>query len=162
MSVRLFCAVRFEKGIIAQNLIKHKEMKRLLFAVMAIAAVVFTGCSKDDEGGFDYDKNQVYGTWRVTHVDLGEGYVDVVGTIYEDVFDPTYITFNSNGTFSTHGYFGAASGTYTMKGKTITTYLDGEELFGYDILSLSGDIGEAEMYDVDDPSDRVRMRLGKQ
>jgi hypothetical protein len=47
VSVRLFCAVRFDAGTIAKNLITNKEMKKIMFAVMAIATLAFAGCEKD-------------------------------------------------------------------------------------------------------------------
>jgi hypothetical protein len=90
-----------------------------------------------------------------THAYLNGGYLNVVGTIYEDIFEPIYITFNPNGSYSGSGEFGYGSGTYKASGKTIVTYIHGQEYARYDILSLSNTAAEAEMYSKDTPAQRL-------
>ena len=55
------------------------------------------------------------------------------------------IKFNSDGTYSGRGYFGNGSGTYTAKGKTIITYVNGKEYLRYEVKSLSNNIAELSM-----------------
>ena len=48
------------------------------------------------------------------------------------------ITFYEGGKFYGSGYLGNGSGTYTVSGKTITTYVNGKEYAVYTVNSLSG------------------------
>ena len=77
------------------------------------------------------------------------------------VFKPTYITFNTNGTYSARGFFGDGSGTYKAKGKTITCFIDGTEYLKCDILSLSGTQCELKMYE-SGSSSSIKIRWEKQ
>jgi hypothetical protein len=128
---------------------------------MAVTVLALAGCSKDNEPGFDYDVNLIHGTWRVSHAYLNGGYVNVVGTIYEDVFEPTYITFNADGSYSGEGEFGYGAGTYKASGKTIVTYIGGKEYARYDIISLSETAAEGEMYHSDNPTERLKFKVSK-
>ena len=101
-------------------------MKKLIFAVMAIATLAFAGCKKEEDG-FDYDKNVIYGTWEIVK------YNDLKWTL-----EKTTATFNPDGTYYGRGYFGTGRGTYTMSGKRITCYVGGEVYLWYDIVSISG------------------------
>ena len=47
------------------------------------------------------------------------------------------ITFNSDGTYRGEGYLGNGSGTYSLHGKTITTYVDGKVYLTYTVKDLS-------------------------
>lgn len=103
---------------------------------MAIA-----GCSDDNSAtGFNYDLETLYGTWRITEVQQQDGsFFDVTTSIAELVFEPTYATFNADGTYSGRGAFGTGSGTYKAEGNTIYTYIGGVEYLRYEVKSLSGD-----------------------
>ena len=48
------------------------------------------------------------------------------------------ITFYEGGKFYGSGYLGNGSGTYTVSGKTITTYVSGKEYAVYTVNSLNG------------------------
>lgn len=123
-------------------------MKKFLFACITcmIAGIAFVGCSKDNSSKFDYDLDLLYGTWRMTHIMQSNGdYFDVTTPVGEIAFEPTYATFNPDGTYSGHGEFGNGSGTYSASGKTITTYVDGEEYLKYYVLSLDGSNAELEL-----------------
>lgn len=117
-------------------------MKKTLLALLSIS-LIFISCSSDDKSDFDYDLNTLYGTWDITHVDMGTGYQDI--TTIESV-GTAYATFNSNGTFSGGGSFGAGSGTYKAEGKRITCYIGGLEYAYYDIISLTGTTCELDMH----------------
>ena len=52
--------------------------------------------------------------------------------------DDEDITFYEGGKFYGSGYLGNGSGTYTVSGKTITTYVSGKEYAVYTVNSLSG------------------------
>lgn len=141
-------------------------MKNLLLTAIAIIGVVFafSGCSKDDElqNGFDYPLETLYGTWRVTHVEQKDGTMfDITTSTAERFFEPTYATFNDDGTYSGRGYFGNGSGTYKAQGKTITCFVDGTEYLKYDVLSLSGTQCELKMYESGSTSS-IKIRCRKQ
>ena len=136
-------------------------MKKILL-LMVLSAMIFFGCKKEDNNssGFDYDIKLLYGKWRTTHVELSDGsYLDVTSSIAESVFKPTYSTFNLDGTYSISGYFGNFSGTYKTEGKTIITYVSGEEDVRYDVLSLSGISAELYMYDNEDADAAINMKI---
>ena len=48
------------------------------------------------------------------------------------------ITFNKDGSYYGRGALGNGGGTYTVSGKTIKTYIDGELYGTYYVKSLSG------------------------
>lgn len=112
-----------------------KKISTLSLMLMLLFAV---GCSKDDEvDNFDYSMDTLYGTWRITHVEQNDGSMfDVTTALAEKVFEPTYATFNKNGTYTGKGFFGNGAGTYKAKGKTLTCYIDGEVFLMYDVLNL--------------------------
>lgn len=122
-------------------------MKKILSILILISSFLFSGCS-DDDNKFDYDINLLIGKWRVTHVEQKNGsYLDVTTTIAESVFDATYATFYSDGTYSGTGEFGDGFGTYEAEGKTIITYVQNEEYLRYDILNLNETECELRMYE---------------
>lgn len=154
-------STRFIQHCRDEQRINYKNRMKTKLLMMVAAVLALAGCSKDDEPGFDYEISLIHGTWRVSHAWLNGGYLNVVGTIYEDVFEPTYITFNSDGSYSGEGEFGYGSGTYKASGKTIVTYIGGEEYARYDILSLSENTAEAEMYHSNSPTDRLKFKVSR-
>lgn len=109
--------------------------------------MALVGCSEDDEHQvFNYDLEMLYGTWRVTEIEQSDGsFFDVTTTVGEMVFEPTYATFNEDGTYSGRGFFGNGSGTYKAVGNTIYTYVDGEEYMRYEVISLAGNKAHLKM-----------------
>ena len=139
-------------------------MKKFIFACIAcfIAGIAIVGCSKDNSSKFDYDLDLLYGTWRITHVMQSNGhYLNVTSSLAESVFEPTYATFNPDGTYSGRGEFGNGFGTYTTAGRTITTYVDGEEYLKYDVLSLNGSEAELEVYQTGSEG-AIKIKVAKQ
>lgn len=121
-------------------------MKKIFASlVLIVFTVTFSSCEKDS---FNYDLNSLYGKWRITHVDTGDGsgYFDITTIYAEPIFGKTYATFNPDKTYYGSGYFGTGSGTYTAIDNTITTYIDGEEYYKYDVISFSGSQCELKMY----------------
>lgn len=124
-----------------------KHFKNLsLLLLCTVMSLSFTACSKDDEPKFDYDINQIVGTWVVTDVNLGSDYVSWF-------MERTSATFNANGTYSGRGYFGYGNGTYKAEGKTIITYIGGKEYLRYDVIRLSGNTCELRMYQTGSDAD---------
>lgn len=126
-------------------------MKKFLIILSAIIGLTTfqTSCKKDnsDPQRFEYSLETLHGTWRITHIETKEGAMfDITTSIAEMSIEPTYATFNSDGTYSGRGYFGNGKGTYRAVGKTITCYIDGTEFMKYDVLSLNGNTCELRMH----------------
>ena len=121
-------------------------MKKYLFNLMALMMVAvlsvgMSSCSKDDDGDdFNYPKESLYGTWKISEVKMSES-----GSYISWPMKTTTATFNSDGTYSGSGYFGNGSGTYTAKDNTITTYVSGKVYIVYTVLSLNGSTSELKM-----------------
>lgn len=111
-------------------------MKKVFSLMLLLATIMvsFTACS-DDKDEPDDIKSQIIGTWDATSVKFSDtDWVDITSR-------PSLalsITFNSDGSYYGHGALGNGSGTYTVTGKTIKTYVDGELYGTYYVKSLSG------------------------
>jgi len=109
--------------------------------MVTILFVGISSCSKDDDdNGFNYPKESLYGTWRMSEVKMSES-----GSYVDWPMKATTATFNSDGTYSGSGYFGNGNGTYTAIGNTITTYVNGSVYIVYTVLSLNGSTAELKM-----------------
>lgn len=120
-------------------------MKKYFYNLMtlmmvAVLSVGVSSCSKDDDDDFNYSKESLYGTWKISQVKMSES-----GSYVSWPMKATTATFNSDGTYSGSGYFGNGSGTYTAKGNTITTYVSGNVYIVYTVLSLNGSTAELKM-----------------
>ncbi len=113
-------------------------MKKIIsLMLMTVLSVCLTSCSKNEVnlGTFDYPLEDLFGTWKVTMIHV-EGSAKWI--VVDDY--PEYsmsITFNSDGTYRGEGYLGNGSGTYSLHGKTITTYVDGKVYLTYTVKDLS-------------------------
>lgn len=107
-----------------------EKIKRLfLLMAILIPAIAFTACSDDDKD--EPTLNDIVGTWKLSQVSTdGETYI-------EWPYKTTTATFKSDGTYSGRGYFGNGSGTWKQNGKTIITYVGGEEFMRYEVKELS-------------------------
>lgn len=107
-----------------------EKIKRLfLLMAILIPAIAFTACSDDDKD--EPTLNDIVGTWKLSQVSTdGETYI-------EWPYNTTTATFKSDGTYSGSGYFGNGSGTWKQNGKTIITYVGGEEFMRYEVKELS-------------------------
>lgn len=118
-------------------------MRNIIILFLAITTLV--GCSKDKDGDQLVDnpyKTKVIGTWELTHFN------QIPITSLPEVFNkPTTITFTTSGSYSSEGAFGSESGTYTISGNIVKTYVDNELFISYEIISLKDGIAEAKMID---------------
>ena len=103
-------------------------MKKILIALAVLPLLAFVSCSSDDdekintpEIDFAHNIELLYGEWRATGVELGEIVIDLTVTNEEgeEIFAPTYVSFAKDGSFSSKGLIGEATGEYTTKDKTI-------------------------------------------
>ena len=132
-------------------------MKKVLFALAILPLLAFVSCSSDDdekvktpEIEFDYNIELLYGQWRATSVEgVTEDPIDLttVGEDGEPIFDPTYITFEKDGSYSSVGLIGEATGEYTAKGKTIVaaTGKDKGNKMSFEMTSLNAETSKVEI-----------------
>lgn len=118
-------------------------MKKIfsLMLLMATLMVFIPSCSKDDDEPNDI-KTQMIGTWDATSVKFSDSdWVDITN-------HPSLalsITFNKDGSYSGRGALGNGSGTYTVSGRTIKTYIEGELYGTYYVNSISGNKAELKL-----------------
>ena len=102
--------------------------------LLATLMVFLPACS-DDKDEPDDIKAQIIGTWDATSVKFSDtDWVDISN--YPSM--ALSITFNKDGSYYGSGALGNGGGTYTVSGKTIKTYIDGELYGTYYVKSLSG------------------------
>ena len=123
-------------------------MKKILFA-LAIMPFLIVACSSDDDKtpviDFDYNIQMLYGEWRATSIEgVGEEAIDLTTPEIEAIAEPTYVTFNKDGSFSSKGVLGEGTGTYTTKGKTIMA-LVGEKKLNLNMTSLEANTSKVEI-----------------
>ena len=102
-------------------------MKKYLFILLTlvVTSFAFVSCSSDDDDDNQYT-SAIVGTWKLTEVRMSE-----TGSYITWPFKTTYASFDSDGTYYGYGYFGTGSGTWSLKGNTIKTYVDGKLYVSY-------------------------------
>ena len=112
-----------------------------LMLLLATMMVFLPSCSKDNDEPEDI-KTQMIGTWDATSVKFSDSdWVDI--TNYPSM--ALSITFNKDGSYSGRGALGNGSGTYTVSGRTIKTYVGGELYGTYYVNSVSGNEAELKL-----------------
>lgn len=121
------------------------KLRFMLFAVI-LSAMTVVSCSKDDSVGIDdmiggvKIGEAIVGTWVLTDVKMKE-----TDSYISWVYKPTYASFNSDGTYYGSGYFGTGEGKWSMKGKIINTYIDGQLYVSYEVISVTATNAELKM-----------------
>ena len=115
-------------------------MKKQLFLLLTlvVATVAFVSCSNDDDDN-QYNSD-IVGTWKITEVKTSQS-----GSYIAWPFKTTYASFKSDGTYYGSGYFGNGSGTWSIKGNTVNTYVGGELYASYEIISVTSTTSELKM-----------------
>ena len=114
-------------------------MKKHLFLLLAlvVTSFAFVSCSDDDDNQYN---SAIVGTWKITEVKTSQS-----GTYINWPFKTTYASFKSDGTYYGSGYFGNGSGTWSIKGNTVNTYVDGDLYASYEIISVTSTTSELKM-----------------
>jgi hypothetical protein len=134
-------------------------MKKLLSMMLIMASFVcFTACSDDEEEGFNYPMETLYGTWEGTDVYANGKWYDITSWVFSDM--QFSITFYSDGTYYGRGYFGNGSGTYSASGNTIRTYVNGKPYYQYEVKSLTNDKAHLSM-GVEGSSEKLEIKVRK-
>jgi len=120
-------------------------MKRFItLLAIIIASTVISSCQKEDAWTFNYPKETLCsGTWQGKAVNASGYWIDITSSAYSKF--QFSIRFNTDGTYYGKGYFGTGSGTYKATGNTITTYVDGELFYTYEVISMTGNEAELTM-----------------
>ena len=115
-------------------------MKKQLFLLLTlvVATVAFVSCSNDDDDN-QYNSD-IVGTWKITEFKTSQS-----GSYIAWPFKTTYSTFKSDGTYYGSGYFGNGSGTWSIKGNTLNTYVGGELYASYEIITVTSTTSELKM-----------------
>lgn len=109
-----------------------KLLSLLTLAFICICALSLTSCSDDDD---DIKTENVVGTWVTTAAQKSDGtWVDITLPSLK-----AYASFKSDGTYRGWGSLGNGHGTWKLKGKTLTTYVDNEVYITYKDIVLNGD-----------------------
>lgn len=109
-----------------------------LMLLLATMMVFLPSCSGDDDEPEDI-KSQMIGTWDATSVKFDDtDWIDISNRPSMALS----ITFNKDGSYYGRGALGNGSGTYTVSGKTIKTYVGGELYGTYYVKSVSGNYAE--------------------
>lgn len=104
-----------------------------------VVVVLTKDYSKDID--FDFDIEMLYGEWQATGVELsGVGLVDII-----EIIEPTFITFEEKGLFSSKGILGDGTGRYAIKEKLIVTALEGEDAVSFKMEELSAETAKIEI-----------------
>jgi len=118
---------------------KHSTYAMNKLSIMMLLAAFFTlcvtSCSKDDDDSFVYPMEQLYGKWKAVELKVDGKWYDV--TKYPYTRFGIDITFYEGGKFYGSGYLGNGSGTFTVSGKTIKTYVNNELYITYTVNSLT-------------------------
>lgn len=109
-------------------------MKKVLSLMLLLATVfTFSACSSDDDEPDTGIKENIIGTWDATSVKVDNEWFDI--TNYPSL--AMSITFDSDGSYYGRGALGNGGGTYSISGKTIKTYIDGELYGTYVVKNIS-------------------------
>lgn len=106
------------------------KTKTFLMVLISALSLLAISCSKSDS---DSIEKQIIGTWDAVQCKTSSGtWIEI----------PTRLslsaTFKSDGTYTGRGALGNGSGTYTVSGHTIKTYVDGTLYLTYYVNSISG------------------------
>ena len=114
-------------------------MKKYLFLLLTlvVTSFAFVSCSDDDDNQYN---SAIVGTWKITAVKTSQS-----GSYIGWPFETTYASFKSDGTYYGSGYFGTGSGTGSIKGNTVNTYVGGELYASYEIISVTSTTSELKM-----------------
>ncbi|MBO7242513.1 MAG: lipocalin family protein [Alistipes sp.] len=134
-------------------------MKKLLLLLIAPMMLLSYGCDKEkfiDAMKTAVTYEQILGTWEGTGIYYDGDWIDPTSNLlYSDL--RFTITFYDDGRYYGSGFFGTGSGTYTLKGNKIYTYVNGDPYLNYTIDLIVGDWAELTMHDKSGNSLRIRV-----
>tara|TARA_R110002074_G_scaffold86875_1_gene191772 strand:+ start:50811 stop:51338 length:528 start_codon:yes stop_codon:yes gene_type:complete len=124
-------------------------MKKLfLLSIFTVFTLVFSSCSKDEDGVSNASESKITGSWNLTALETNDGTSDTNfdGTSIPTTFDAIGKDFNTVVTFSEEPQVVTSEGSYTtvltttVLGETSTQEEEGEDFFQSDEWRLDGNI----------------------
>ncbi len=124
-------------------------MKKLfLLSILTAFSLIFTSCSKDEDGVSNVSESKIAGSWNLTALETTDGTSDTnfEGTSIPTTFDAVGKDFDTVVTFSEEPQIVTSEGSYTtvltttIMGETSTQEEDGEDFFQSDEWRLDGNI----------------------
>ena len=115
-------------------------MKKQLFLMLTLVVATFACVSCSNEDDDNQQNSDIVNTWKITEVKTSQS-----GSYIDWPFKTTYATFKSDGTYYGSGYFGNGSGTWSIKGNTLNTYVGGELYASYEIITVTSTTAELKM-----------------
>lgn len=118
-------------------------MKKGLRYLLAIATVLFFACGKDNgnsgdsaedkssSSSYDLKREEIIGEWEIEKAKFDEN-----ATMTDWDLGMTAFNFKENGFFEAKGYFGNGTGSFSIKGATITTVLDNKPFINFEIWGI--------------------------
>lgn len=129
-----------------------------LMLLLATICIALPSCSDDEDEPDAGIKENIIGTWKGTAAKVDGEWIDITKRPYNELGFSA--TFYDDGTYYGKGAFGTGSGTYTIKGKTIETYVNGKLYLKYNVKEITGTTAELTIIEDDDTLD-VRVRKTK-
>ena len=120
--------------------------KVVLFSIFTVFTLVFSSCSKDEDGVSDASESKIAGSWNLTALETTDGRSDTnfEGTSIPTTFDAIGKDFDTVVTFSEEPQIVTSEGSYTtvltttVMGETTTEEEAGEDFFQSDEWRLDG------------------------
>ncbi|TLP78813.1 hypothetical protein [Maribacter sp. ACAM166] len=122
--------------------------KYVLLSVIAVCTLVFSSCSKDEDGVSGVSEVSIIGAWNLTALEATDGKSDTNfdGTSIPATFNAMGKDFDTVVTFSEEPQIVTSEGSYTtvltttILGETSTEEEEGEDFFESDEWRLGGSI----------------------
>ncbi|MEF9950171.1 MAG: lipocalin family protein [Mucinivorans sp.] len=114
---------------------------KILLILVLLCTTVFSSCEQVEKSSFNYPMESLYGQWEGTHFQLDGTWIDITQEPYTEL--AFSIQFKADGSCVCRGTFGDNSGTYKVKGNTVTIYVMGQEYATYNMKSLTATQMEA-------------------
>ena len=113
-------------------------MKKFFSLLLLLATIcfTFTSCSDDSDEPDLGIRDNIIGTWVGTDVKYDGDWIDITKYPYNSRLGFS-ASFYDDGTYYGKGALGTGSGTYTIKGKTIETYVNGKLYLKYEVIDMT-------------------------
>lgn len=149
-------------------------MKKIIFLLSFV--FLATSCQKSDDPAPTPANSTFLGTWKVTQLDLGTGYLDPTNPVVIAAakllnpelaeFPTTTVTFKADGTCSATGILTTAivpNATYKVSSTgLITVALAGVDAYTFEIISVSGSNIEFKITILSTPTYVLKVKATKQ